>query len=91
MGHQLDVEHDGPPISRTDYVADSNAESYAIAVDPSGKLGWTTNVIESWNEHRTDDHNIEVLTEQVSDVYLSHLQKNRNLLYFRRERTITLC
>jgi len=75
LGHQLDLEHDVPPIPRTDYVADPNAESYAIAVDPSGKLGWTTNVIESWNEHRTEDHIIEVLTEQVSDAYLSHLQK----------------
>jgi riboflavin biosynthesis pyrimidine reductase len=62
-------------IPRTDYVANKNAESYAIAVDPSGKLGWTKNSIESWNEHRTQDHIIEVLTEQVSDAYLAHLKK----------------
>lgn len=75
LGHQLELEDDVPPVPRTDYVADHNADSYAIAVDPSGKLGWTKNVIESCNEHRTEDHIIEVLTEQVSDAYLSHLQK----------------
>ncbi|WP_424767864.1 SDR family NAD(P)-dependent oxidoreductase [Paenibacillus sp. sgz302251] len=38
LGHQLDLEHNAaPPIPRTDYVADHNAESYAIAVAPSGK------------------------------------------------------
>jgi len=76
LGHKLELKHeDIPPIPRTDFVANKNAESYAIAVDPSGKLGWTKNSIESWNEHRTDDHIIEVLTEQVSDAYLAHLKK----------------
>jgi riboflavin biosynthesis pyrimidine reductase len=76
FGHRLDLnQEDIPPIPRTDYVANKNAESYAIAVDPSGKLGWTENSIESWNEHRTDDQIIEVLTEKVSDAYLAHLRK----------------
>ncbi|WP_176585599.1 RibD family protein [Priestia megaterium] len=76
LGHKLDLIHeDTPPISRTDYVANKNATSYAIAVDPSGRLGWTESSIESWNEHRTDGHIVEVLTEQVSDAYLSHLKK----------------
>jgi riboflavin biosynthesis pyrimidine reductase len=75
-GHQLDLKHDNiAPILRNDCVVNKNAESYAIAVDPSGKLGWTENSIESWNEHRTEDHIIEVLTEQVSDAYLAHLRK----------------
>jgi riboflavin biosynthesis pyrimidine reductase len=43
--------------------------------DPSGKLGWTKNYISEWNENRTEDHIIEVLTEQVSDAYLYHLKK----------------
>lgn len=75
FGHKLNLKHkDVPPIPRTDYVANKNADSYAIAVDPSGKLGWTKNSIESWNEHRTEEHIVEVLTEQVSDAYLAHLQ-----------------
>lgn len=76
FGNQLDLEHlERQSIPRTDYVADKNAETYAIAVDPSGKLGWTENSIAAWNEYRTDDHIIEILTEQVSDAYLAHLRK----------------
>lgn len=75
LGHQLDLQHEGISIPRTDYVANKDAKSYAIAVDPSGKLGWTENSIEPWNEGRTEDHIIEILTEQVSDAYLAHLKK----------------
>lgn len=46
FGHQLDLKQDNiPAIPRTDYVANKDAKSYAIAVDPSGKLGWTKNYI----------------------------------------------
>jgi riboflavin biosynthesis pyrimidine reductase len=76
FGHKLDLRHEHQsPIPRTDYVANNNAESYAIAVDPSGKLGWTKNSVEAWNEHRTEDHIVEVLTEEVPDAYLAHLRK----------------
>ncbi|QGQ45771.1 dihydrofolate reductase family protein [Metabacillus sediminilitoris] len=75
FGHQLDLKHDNiATIPRTDYVANKDAKSYAIAVDPSGKLGWTKNSIEPWNENRSEDHIVEVLTEQVSDAYLAHLR-----------------
>ena len=56
-------------ISRTHYVGDPSASSFAIAVDPSGKLGWNSNEIDG-------DHVIEILTESVSDEYLQHLQDN---------------
>jgi riboflavin biosynthesis pyrimidine reductase len=72
--HQLDLKHENiPPIPRTDYVAIKEAKSYAVAVDPSGKLGWTKNYIT--DDYGLGDHIIEVLTEQVSDAYLVHLQK----------------
>ena len=75
-GQQLDLKEDNiKPIPRTDYVANKDAKSYAIAVDPSGKLGWTENSIEPWNDYRSKDHIVEVLTEQVSDAYLAHLRK----------------
>ncbi|MBT2696109.1 RibD family protein [Bacillus sp. ISL-40] len=76
FGHQLDLKQDNiPTIPRTDYVADKDAKSYVVAVDPSGKLGWTKNYISEWNDNRTTDHIVEVLTEQVSDAYLAHLKK----------------
>jgi len=54
-------------IPRRDFVADSDAESYAIAIDPSGKLTWKSNAIGG-------EHVITVLSERVSDDYLAFLQ-----------------
>jgi riboflavin biosynthesis pyrimidine reductase len=55
------------PIPRKDFIAWREAESYAIAIDPSGKLTWKSNSID-------EEHVITVLTEQVSDDYLAYLQ-----------------
>ena len=55
------------PIARTDFIADADAESYAIAIDPSGKLTWRENNIDG-------EHVITILTEAVSDDYLAFLQ-----------------
>jgi 2,5-diamino-6-(ribosylamino)-4(3H)-pyrimidinone 5'-phosphate reductase len=59
-----------PPIARTDFIATTDAASYAIALDPSGKLTWTSNAIDG-------EHVIAVVTEQVSDDYLAFLQSKR--------------
>lgn len=76
FGHKLDLAQENiEMIPRIDYVVNKDAKTYAIAVDPSGKLGWTENSIAPWNEDRTEDHIVEVLTEQVSDAYLAHLKK----------------
>ncbi|MCY8034300.1 RibD family protein [Bacillus sonorensis] len=81
LGHKLNLKQDNiPTIPRTDYVAEKDAKTYVIAVDPSGKLGWTENSIAPWNEYRSEDHIVEVLTEQVSDAYLAHL-KNIGISY----------
>jgi riboflavin biosynthesis pyrimidine reductase len=56
------------PIERTDFVAKHDAESYAIAIDPSGKLTWTANAIDG-------EHVITILTEGVSDDYLAFLRE----------------
>jgi len=55
------------PIPREDFVAAHDAESYAIAVDPSGKLTWRENNIDG-------EHVITILTEAVSDKYLEFLR-----------------
>lgn len=57
-------------IPRTDFIADSNAKSYAIAIDPSGKLTWKSNAID-------DERVITILTERVSDDYLSFLRSRK--------------
>jgi 2,5-diamino-6-(ribosylamino)-4(3H)-pyrimidinone 5'-phosphate reductase len=58
------------PIPRTDFIAKRDAESYAIAVDPSGKLTWRSNAID-------DEHVITILTESVSDDYLAFLRAKK--------------
>lgn len=81
FGHKLDLKQDHiSTIPRTDYIANKDAKSYAVAVDPSGKLGWTENSIKPWNENRSEDHIIEVLTEKVTDAYLAYL-KNLGISY----------
>src|SRR5258705_1694662 len=54
------------PIPRTDFVA-RLADSYAIGIDPSGKLNWKSSDIDG-------DHVITVITERVSDGYLAFLR-----------------
>lgn len=55
------------PIAREDFVAPHGASSYAIAIDPSGKLRWEKSDIDG-------EHVITVLTESVTDRYLEFLQ-----------------
>ena len=54
-------------IPRKDFIAHPDARSYAIAIDPSGKLTWRSNAID-------DAHVITVLSQRVSDDYLTFLQ-----------------
>lgn len=54
-------------IPRKDFIAPHDATSFAIALDPSGKLRWTKGSID-------DEHVITILTEKVSDTYLAFLQ-----------------
>jgi riboflavin biosynthesis pyrimidine reductase len=72
-GRKPDLQKPNEPISRKHYVGNTNATSFAIAVDPSGKLGWDSNEIDG-------DHVIEILTESVSDEYLHHL-RDKNISY----------
>lgn len=71
------------PIPRKDFVAPHDAESYAIAIDPAGKLRWRSGAID-------DEHVITVLTEQVSDDYLAFLQSKGVSYVFGGRRTIDL-
>jgi riboflavin biosynthesis pyrimidine reductase len=50
------------------FIGDRSATSFAIAVDPRGKLGWKNNEING-------DHIIEILSEQVTKGYLAYLQR----------------
>ena len=60
-------------IPKIDYVASHTSTSYAIAIDPSGKLQWQANAIDG-------DHIIAVLTEHVPNDYLAFL-RDKNISY----------
>ncbi|HJQ39986.1 MAG TPA: RibD family protein [Thermoanaerobaculia bacterium] len=57
----------GRRIPREDFVAGHEASSYAIAIDPSGKLTWRAGDIDG-------EHVITILTEDVTDACLAFLQ-----------------
>ena len=59
-------EHTGGP--RDDFVAPGAHDSFAFAIDPSGRLAWETNDIDG-------DHVVAVLAERVSDEYLAFLRE----------------
>jgi riboflavin biosynthesis pyrimidine reductase len=64
---RVPARKNGGRIPRNDFVAEHDAASYAIAIDPSGKLRWEANDIDG-------EHVIAVLTDSVSDDYLAFLQ-----------------
>jgi riboflavin biosynthesis pyrimidine reductase len=59
-------EHGGAP--REDFRAPGDFESFAFALDPSGRLAWEANDIDG-------DHVVAILTERVSDEYLAFLRE----------------
>src|SRR5436305_4747815 len=60
-------------IPKEDFVGKHDAETYAVAIDPSGKCRWDSNMVST-------EHVIEVLTERVSTAYLKHL-RDRQVSY----------
>ena len=56
-------------IPKTDFVG-HKAKTYAVAIDPSGKCRWDSNMVST-------EHVIEVLTEKVPVEYLAHLRSKK--------------
>lgn len=71
--------YNGPNIGRVDYVGEQ-ADFYAVAIDTKGKLYWEKNHLVDEDEGYHGARIIEVLTENVSDAFLAHLQE-RNISY----------
>jgi 2,5-diamino-6-(ribosylamino)-4(3H)-pyrimidinone 5'-phosphate reductase len=53
---------------REDFVAPGEYDSFAFAIDPSGRLAWESNDIDG-------DHVVAILSERVSDAYLAFLRE----------------
>jgi riboflavin biosynthesis pyrimidine reductase len=59
-------EHDGP--TREDHIAAGVHDSFAVALDPRGRLLWDSADLDG-------DHLVTILTERVSDAYLASLRE----------------
>ena len=59
--------------TREDFIAEGDHESFAFAIDPSGRLAWRSNDIDG-------DHVVAILSERVSDEYLATL-RDRGVSY----------
>jgi riboflavin biosynthesis pyrimidine reductase len=59
-------EHEGD-AAREDFCASGDFDSFAFAIDASGRLAWETNDIDG-------DHVVAILPERVSDEYLAFLR-----------------
>lgn len=55
-------------VPKTDYIAPHQQKTYAVGLDPSGRLHWEQG-------HVDTEHVIAVLTERVSAEYLDHLRR----------------
>ena len=63
---EVNREHLGDP--REDFVAPGEFDSFAFAVDASGRLAWESNDIDG-------DHVVAILSERVSNEYLEFLRE----------------
>ena len=68
-----DVKHEYTGLPREDHIAPGTHESFAVAIDPSGRLAWDKNDIDG-------DHVIAVLSGRVSNEYLAFL-RDRGVSY----------
>jgi 2,5-diamino-6-(ribosylamino)-4(3H)-pyrimidinone 5'-phosphate reductase len=64
---ELAREHAGG-VPREDFRAAGDHDSYAFALDPSGRLAWESNDIDG-------DHVVAIVSERVSDEYLAFLRE----------------
>lgn len=68
-------KYEGQKVEREDYIADYEAEFYAVAFDTHGKLGWKDAVIHDDDPGYDNAHIVEVLSEAVTDAYLVYLKE----------------
>ena len=69
------TEFENIKVDREDYIANQDAERYAVAFDRKGRIGWKKAEIEDEDPGYGGAHIIEVLCEEVPDAYLAYLQK----------------
>lgn len=71
-GYVDSLSDTGEVYPRTDYIAPSEVNSYYVVIDTEGRICWDSKYIEK--RGRPKSHVIEVLTEDISDSYISYLR-----------------
>jgi riboflavin biosynthesis pyrimidine reductase len=67
---ERDVAREHRGGAREDWIAPGDHDSFAFAIDTHGRLAWKTNDIDG-------DHVVAILSERVSDDYLTFLRERR--------------
>lgn len=70
-------------IPKKDFIAPHDEETYAIGLDPSGKLHWKQGNVDT-------EHAVMIVTEKVTGDYLEHLQRAGVSYIFGGKRTLDL-
>lgn len=78
-----EVAHEHSGGTREDFAAPGDHESFAFAIDPSGRLAWESGDIDG-------DHVVAILSERVSDEYLAFLRKHGVSYVFAGARDVDL-
>lgn len=67
-----DLDKNAPAVPGGDFIVKAEVPMYYVSVDPSGKLGWKSNVLHYVD---TTAHVIEILTEKAGNSYKAFLRK----------------
>lgn len=70
-------------VPKTDFVGEHSSKTYAVAIDPSGKCHFDSNMVST-------EHVIQVLTERVSGEYLDQLRSKQVSYIFAGQSEIDL-
>ena len=66
-----DLDENAAPVPEGDFINKAEIPMYYVSVDPSGKLGWKSNILHYVD---TTAHVIEILTEKASNSYKTFLR-----------------
>lgn len=71
-GYISELPHTTEIYKRSDHIVDRSVNNFYIAVDTKGTIAWESNYTEK--KGRPKAHLVTILTEDVSDDYISHLR-----------------
>ncbi len=68
---QPELDENAPLVPEGDFIAEPKAPMYYVSIDPSGKLGWESNLL---TYEDTTAHVVEILTGKATNAYKAFLR-----------------